>query len=90
MGKFKNPLLEENFSSGGGLWNDKIVTITATTTKIVPLKYGSGEPVMKDGKESFRHVLAIKGIANDEEAEREETYSAGRDVHPHCRTARGS
>jgi len=77
MGKFKNPLLEENFSSGGGLWNDKIVTITAATTKIVPLKYGSGEAVMQDGKESTRHVLSIRGIGDTDEAEREETYSAG-------------
>jgi hypothetical protein len=78
MGKFKNPLLEENFSSGGGLWNDRIVLITATTTRIDHMKYGSGQMVTRDdGTESTRHVLAIKGIAVDEEKEREETYSAG-------------
>jgi hypothetical protein len=78
MTEQKNPFLEENYATGGGLWDDKTVTITGAKTMIDWLKRGDGTPYLnEDGSPAFRNVLCITGVADDEEAERRETYSVG-------------
>lgn len=76
---FKNPFRSENIvKATGGLWDDKIVAITAANTGIVRLRYKDGSPVLgKDGEPATRNSLVLKGIAENTEMEREETYSAG-------------
>jgi hypothetical protein len=77
--KHGNPFDEANFITGGGLWDGKIVTITAAKTMVDYLKYGDGSAVINDrtGEPAFNNCLEIRGIADEEEAERRETYSAG-------------
>lgn len=77
MGEFKNPFAEENFVSGGGLWDGKVITIIEAKTEIDALKYGDGSPVLNDGQPAVRNVLSIVAIADGDERERRETYSAG-------------
>ena len=78
-----NPFEEENFISGGGLWEGKVVTILSAKTKLDPMTRGDGSAVLNDqGKQVVKNVLEIVAIADDEEAERRETYSAGASLLP--------
>ena len=76
---FVNPFLEENFASGGGLWDGKTVTVIGSKTEIERLSFGDGSPVLdkKTGEQSIRNVWSVIGIAEDDERERKETYSLG-------------
>ena len=73
-----NPFLEQNFAVAGGLWEGKVVTFTSAKTEVFPLRYGDGTPVISQytNEPSVLNVLAILGIADDEEKERKETYDA--------------
>jgi len=76
-----NPFDDSNFVGGGGLWDGKIVTITVAKTLVHWVTKGSGEsavPVLNDnGQPAFKNVLEVRGIADDEDVERYEQYSAG-------------
>jgi hypothetical protein len=74
-----NPFDPATFTKGGGLWDGKVVTIITAKANIDRLSYGDGSPVLdaKTGEQSIRNVIEIVGIADDEEKERRETYSAG-------------
>ncbi len=74
-----NPLEPDNFAAGGGLWDDKIVTVTGSKYAIDRLTYKDGSPVKdsKTGEQAIRNVWAIEGVAEDDEKSREETYSIG-------------
>lgn len=74
-----NPFDEESFGSGSGLWDGKTVTIISAKATLDPLTNGDGTPVIdaETGKQAIRNVLELIGIADDEEKERRETYSAG-------------
>ncbi|HEY5955054.1 MAG TPA: hypothetical protein VIV60_00825 [Polyangiaceae bacterium] len=73
-----NPLEPSNHAVGGGLWDDKIVTIISARTTIDVLKRGDGSAVLNDnGEQATRNVLEIVGLADGEEKERRETYSMG-------------
>jgi hypothetical protein len=82
--KWVNPFDEENFLSGGGLWDGKVVVITYAKCEIERLTYGDGSPVINDrtGEQSVRNSLVLKGIAEDEEQERKESFSAGGSMIP--------
>lgn len=69
----------EDFATGGGLWDGKVVTVTEAKFTIDRLTYKDGKPVMDErtGQPSVRNVLALQGIAEGEEKERRETYSIG-------------
>jgi hypothetical protein len=74
-----NPFDDANFVSGGGLWDGKIVTVLSAKAKVDLFTEVGGKPWIdpKTGKQGFANVLEIVGIAEDTEAERRETYSAG-------------
>jgi len=68
----------EDFAEGGGLWDGKVVAVTAAKFTLDPMRYKDGSPVLDDqGNPSIRRVLELKGIAEGDEAERRETYSIG-------------
>ena len=48
MSQFKNPFDPANFTSGGGLWDGKVVTITGSKAVLSPMKNGDGSPVLGD------------------------------------------
>lgn len=77
--KIGNPFDEANFVSGGGLWDGKTVTILTAKCIVDKLTNADGSSVINDrtGEPAVKNVLAITGIADEEEAERRETYSAG-------------
>ena len=77
--KIGNPFDEANFISGGGLWDGKTVTILGAKCIIDRLTNADGSSVINDrtGEPAVKNVLAITGVADEEEAERRETYSAG-------------
>lgn len=78
--KFLNPFEPENFvESGGGLWDGKTVTVISAKTEIERLTYKDGSPVINErtGEPAVRNVLTLIGIADEEEKERRESYSAG-------------
>ena len=77
--KIGNPFDEANFVGGGGLWDGKTVTILTARAVLDPMTYADGTPVIgeRDGKPVIKHSLAITGIADEDEAERRESYSAG-------------
>lgn len=79
MTDIKNPFDEGNFVSGKGFgWDGKVVTIISAKTEVDTLRRGDGTPVLNDdGTPAVRNVLAIVGVAEGEERERRETYSAG-------------
>lgn len=72
----------EEFSTGGGLWDGKVVTVIGASFKIDRLAYKDGSPVIDErtGQPSVRNVLEIVGIAEGEEKERRETYSIGGNI----------
>jgi hypothetical protein len=74
-----NPFDAENLITGGGLWDGKVVTILSAKTCLDPMARRDGTPVLNEqtGQQAVRHVLQITGIADDEEKERVEKYSAG-------------
>ncbi len=76
---FVNPLDDVNFIQGGGLWDGKTVTILSSKTDVDLLAYKDGSPVINTdtGEQSRRNVWKISGIAEDEDRERQETYSMG-------------
>lgn len=76
---FVNPLDDENFTAGGGLWDGKTVTVIGSKFTLDPMTYKDGSPVIneKSGQPAIRHVWEIEGIADDEEKSRRETYSIG-------------
>lgn len=78
MSQFKNPFDPANFTSGGGLWDGKVVTITGSKGVLSPMKNGDGSPVLgDDGNPVIKHVWQVTGIAEDADAERREEWSAG-------------
>jgi hypothetical protein len=73
-----NPFDSDNFASGGGLWDGKTVTITSAKATIDRLTMGDGTPVLNDkGEPAIQNVLAITGLADEDDAERRQTYTAG-------------
>jgi len=74
-----NPFDDDNFAKGGGLWDDKNVTIIGSKFDVDRLAYGDGSPVLdaKTGAQAIRNVWVVIGIAEDDERERKETYSIG-------------
>lgn len=74
-----NPFDPENLTHGGGLWDGKTVTILTAKAELDHIKYGDGKPVIseRDGQPLIKNVIAITGIADEEEKERRETYSVG-------------
>jgi len=74
-----NPFDSANFTSGGGLWDGKTVTITAAKAKFSPMQRGDGTPVIDEttNEPIVKRVVEIRGIADGEEAERYEQYSIG-------------
>ena len=74
-----NPFDPSTFAKGGGLWDGKVVTIISAKSAIDRLSRGDGSAVLneKTGEQAIRNVIEIVGIADDEEKERRETYSAG-------------
>lgn len=74
---------DENLASTGGLWDGKTVTITNafTRTHLMEKKDANGvlQPFIdaRTGKQGVRNELVVIGIAEGEEKEREESYSAG-------------
>jgi hypothetical protein len=79
-----NPFDPETFSHGGGLWDGKTVTITSAVAKAQALSYGDGKPVIDDKTktQSIQTGLFLKGIAEGDEKEREESYGVGDRVVP--------
>jgi len=79
MGEFQNPFDPSNFIEGGGLWDDKIVTITGSKFGLYHMKRGDGSAVVdnKTGEPVVKRVWEITGIADDDERERQERYSIG-------------
>lgn len=77
--KIGNPFDEANFVSGGGLWDGKTVTILTAKCIIDRLTNADGSAVINErtGQPATKNVLAITGLADEDEAERRETYSAG-------------
>jgi hypothetical protein len=77
--KIGNPFDEANFVSGGGLWDGKTVTILTAKAVIDRLTNADGSSVINErtGQPATKNVLAITGIADEDEAERRESYSAG-------------
>jgi len=70
----RNPFDPQNLLTGGGLWDQKVVTFTSAKTATEKQNYTdqeTGEPV-------FKNLLIFTGIAEDQEAERRETYSTGK------------
>jgi hypothetical protein len=79
MSEFVNPLDDVNFTSGGGLWDGKSITVLQSGTDVDLLAYKDGSPVIdsRTGEQSKRNVWKIVGQAEDEDRERQETYSLG-------------
>lgn len=74
----RNPFEPDNFRSGGGLWDGKTVTVVGAVTKVHLMARKDGTPVLNDnGTQAYKNVLCITGLADDEERERDEMYSAG-------------
>lgn len=79
MNENANPFDESTFVHGGGIWDQKVVTITAAKTVDDPIADGQGQPLIdsRTGLQSHFRGLVITGIAEDAEYERREQYSAG-------------
>jgi hypothetical protein len=80
-----NPFLDENVvEGGGGLWDGKSVTITKALTEVRPFTRGDGSKVIdeKTGEQMYSNDITIYGIADDEDKERREGYSAGKTAIP--------
>src|SRR3990172_6558354 len=78
MTQYVNPFDEENFKTGGGLWDDKTVTIIESRFTVDMFHNADGTPWLNDtGEQGKSHVWAITGIAEDEDKERRMTYSIG-------------
>jgi hypothetical protein len=75
----QNPYDPENFETGGGLWDDKVVQVTGAKFLVRLFEYKDGSKVIdKETKEqAFANIIEIKGIAEGEEKERREEYSTG-------------
>lgn len=73
-----NPFDDANFASGGGLWDGKTVTITNVKAVIDRITNADGSAYLNDkGEPATQNVLAIQGLADDEDTERRQTYSSG-------------
>ena len=74
-----NPFDPATFVKGGGLWDGKVVSIISAKATRDPMKRADGTPVLdqKTGQPVIKNVLEVVGIAEDEERERAEKYSAG-------------
>jgi len=70
MTNFVNPFDPQNFAEGGGLWDQKIVTVTES-------KFGIHRFNKSNGEEVVQNVWFVTGIADDEESERQQRYSIG-------------
>jgi len=82
MTDFKNPFDPDNFSLGVG-WDGKTVTITSSRFKTDMFTYGDGTPYLDDnGEQGYANVWEIKGISEDSENERTESYSIGKSLIP--------
>ena len=76
--EFVNPLDDDNFITGGGLWDGKTITVLGSEIGLEHIKYGDGSPWLdKDGQPGVRRVWRVTGTAEDEDRERSETYSIG-------------
>ena len=77
-----DPFAEENAASGGGLWDGKTVTILGVQTAVSLLTKREGDQLVpyidsRTGQQVSRNELIIVGLAEDEDKERKESYSAG-------------
>lgn len=77
--KQTNPFDDANFASGGGIWDGKTVTITSVKAVVSKMQMKDGTAVIDDktGEQAFRNNLKITGLADDEDTERWQEYSAG-------------
>lgn len=79
-----NPYEPDEFSKGGGFWDDEVVQITAAKFIIKPItqgKRGSADEKPwidpKTKEQGITRILQIKGIGTESEKERDEEYSIG-------------
>lgn len=78
MTEYVNPFDSTNFRQGGGLWDDKVVTITRSKTEAKRLTRGDGSAVVDDaGNQIVKNFWVVSGIAEDMEAEITQEYSLG-------------
>ncbi len=78
-----NPFLEENFSSSGGLWENKVITFSKVSAKS-GFMGSDANPVIdpETGKRKVINFISAIGIADDLEFDREEKYSVGKILVP--------
>jgi hypothetical protein len=72
-----NPFEPDNFLTGGGLWDGKVVTVLSAKARMRLLGRQDSPYLNKEGKTVPQNGIAIVGLAEDTEMEREEFYSAG-------------
>jgi hypothetical protein len=79
-----NPYDPDNFSKGGGFWDDEVVQVTFAKFVIKLMtqgKRGSADEKPwidpKTKEQGTTNILQIKGIGTETEKEREEEYSIG-------------
>lgn len=80
-----NPFDSDQFVSGGGLWDGKVVTITSAVAKTAALVRKDGSPVLDDNtkQQIVQTALYITGISDGpSEKERHEEYSVGDKLSP--------
>lgn len=80
-----NPFDSDQFVSGGGLWDGKVVTITSAVAKTAALTRKDGTPVLDDKtkQQIVQTALYITGISDGpSEKERHEEYSVGDKLAP--------
>jgi hypothetical protein len=77
-----NPYAADEFTRGGGFWDDKVVTITGAVFKLKPIVQGTGDKQVpwidpETKEQGIAHILELKGIDAESEKERTEEYSIG-------------
>lgn len=86
-----NPFDPANHSQGGGIWGDKIVTITRSRAVREALTYKGGSPVPQTdrktkepipGTQQIQIGWEITGIVEGQDKERKEVYSVGERMEP--------
>lgn len=86
-----NPFDPANHSQGGGIWGDKIVTITRSRAVREALTYKDGTPVPQTDRKTGQAIPGtqqiqigweITGIVEGQDKERKEVYSVGERMDP--------
>jgi len=70
-----NPFDSDHFKTGGGVWNEKTVTLVKAYFGLQT--DNTGKPFVRDGVTQDDHALHIIGIVEGQEKERREMYSIG-------------